>query len=922
MKQTSNAQSNDILNRLRENIENQNETVVTDETKPNDNPLSGEQLLEKLRLQVGEQKVASGSKEQQEDDYDISGFEIEEPKDEETVVTKAEEELVEPKESNDGTQGLENAVHNEIVEDSLPWETDASVIETVESHVDESVENEPLPIQHVNEISLEEDDSNMTVHEDEFDESLSEEVLPEEQEALKRQIELFVEKTIEPDEVFDYFEGLEKKAAKERELIEESKAPQKQEETVVLEEECQPVESDLNDQPVEAKALNDIREDVSAETTDIPEAEAVNPIVERFFFCDNAATEPDGKQSGVSEGDTATMDDTDINLLLALGKKQALEETVGFVRVREAKNNFYDPSDEESLGNHVFAYDGEEFRDPSQIGTIKTRYRKEKKILWLRFAGTLCLALLALIIDFFSSSSVKVPFVSAFLQQGPNYLLISLLLVVLGMVLSFKPLLDGARGFVFMRPNRFTPFSVIVFANITYDIAVLLFFRESRVPIYSFAILAFLFISVIGDIIRLTRETMTFDIISDPREKFALEKADPAPEISREERILLNRDLLVEKVSFVGKYFARTARRSTAHAEYFVELLVTLIAASFVAIGVAVVQKDLLSAMTAFILVLIVCMPMQHLVGSYPFGRLSKLLYRHGSAVIGEAVDREYVGANTVYLDDTEVFGHHGVSISGLRTYGDANFYSVLYHALAVFSRMEGPLRYVFENSSHEIERAEDVELLKIYAHGIEALVDGSTRVLIGNAVFMSDNHFVTKQTEEDARKIENGEASILYMAMNGTLCAKFYMKYTVTKRFEAFVSEMHENNTSVGVRTLDPNVTEEMLSLLRKDKGSVISVIRPTLNDLVPMGRRSDSSIITAKNSHMIARILALCGRVKKINHVWVILRACSMLTALLAVSILIFAQKTIPIPSVAIVIYQLLWLIPPVIYTATKLK
>lgn len=925
MKQTSETQNNDILSRIRENVERQTEFSPS-ATASTEGPLSHDQILERLRQQMGDQASESAGGSKPVDDYDISGFEIEGEEDSDAteliasdVITEdALEASVVPKIEASAIEAVKQEDRSAVVEeDSVPWKTEEETCEEVETL---SVEKEEGSVILPQEGLMEIDEPKQGGEVDEFDESLLEEALPQEQEALKKQIERFVEKTVEPDDVFDYFEGLDKKAAKEREAFAEATVMNENDSASVSEEKALSQELSIDEAPESSEdvVVMDAEDTESLATTE--EASSITPVAERFFF--GMPPEQTKPVEDPSENEAMPMDDTDINLLLALGKKQALEESIGFVRVREAKNNFYDPTDEESFGNHVFAYDGEEFHDASQIGAIKTRYRKEKKTLWRRLLGTACLALLSIFLEYLREASLDIPFVSSFLRVDDNYQLISLIFVVGGILLSIHPLLDGARGFFMMRPNRFTPLSVIAFANVAYSISVLLFFRGREVRVFNFAILAFLVVSVVGDIIRLTKEMITFDIISDPKEKFALEKADPTPEISREEKILLKRDLLVEKVSFVGKYFTRTARRSTAYAEYFVELLATLIVASFIAIGVAAVQKDLLAAMNAFILMLVVCMPMQHLVGSYPFGRLTKILYRHDSAVIGEAVDREYVGANTVYLDDIEVFGHHGVSVSGLRTYNDANFYDVLYYASAVFSRIEGPLRYVLESSSREIEAAEEAEILTIHENGIEALIDKTTTVLIGTAEFMKEKHFPTKLTDEDMKKVANGELSILYIVINDVLSAKFYMKYTITKRFETFVSEMHENKTKVGIRTLDPNVSEEMLSLLRKDKETTLSVIRPTLNDLVPIGRRSDSSIITAKNSHMIARILALCGRVKRVNRICSVLRVCSMLVAFLTAVIFVFTNRMEWISPVAIVIYQLLWLIPSGIYTAAKLK
>ena len=887
MKQTSDTQNNELLNRLRENVASSISEEIPTEDAVSAEAMTPEQLLDQLKTKMGDHAATEMNGEHDAGDYDISGYEIEEQ-----IVTEASQPTL--------TMAQEDAV-TAFHEDSCPVEPAVSSVLRAENDLPWEAEKDDdvVAVEEKNDKPAEGSSP------DEFDASLEETVEDSEQEALKRQIELFVEKTVEPDEVFDYFDGLEKKATRQRKEVEEPKSIEAIEEIGLPEVDvCM---DETATETLTASSKEEAEEDLG-----------IAPEAERFFF--SASTLSQKQEQSCVE--TKAIDDTDINLLLALGQKHTLEQSLGFARVRGAKNNFYDPTDEESLGNHIFAYDGEEFRDPAQAVDIKSRYRREKKALWLRFVGTVLLGLAALFIDCLHNVPSASALWGGVFGKSVIYQAISLLLLLGGMVVSSKRVIDGARGFFTLRPNRYTPLSMISLTHLLYGVVLLLFYRDLDVYLYSFAVLAFLALSIIGDAIRLTRETLTFDVISSPKDKYALEKADPLPEMSREEKILSKRDLLVEKVSFVGKYFARTARRSVAHTEYFIEYLVSLVAASFVAIGTAALKNDLSAAFNAFAATLLIIMPMQYLIGSYSFGRLAKLLYRHESAVIGEAVDQEYVGANTVYLDDTEVFGLHGVSVSGLRTYNDANFYEVLYHAFAVFSRIEGPLQHVLDNSAQEIQHAKDVELIKIHSDGIEALVDGKSSILIGNSAFMKNKGFKPKQTDEDDQRVENGETSILYMAIDGILCAKFYMKYNITKRFETFVNEMYENATTVGIRTLDPGVSEEMIARIRKDKETIISVVRPTVNDLVPIGRRSDSGIITAKNSHMIARILALCGRVKRINHLCALLRIGSMVLSLVAVCVLLFTGLLTRIPAALIVIYHLLWLIPSSVYTARKLK
>lgn len=929
MNKNSEANINDILARLRQNMEAQkSETVGENPTSSaTDSP---DEILDKLKEHVSGTETTTENF--RENDYDISGFEITESVDDDIQPVSAEKEvntehepIVAISEAEDeGSEIPEiSDEHDEVATDDLPpWETEDPVVPSsvMDSDIIDEAETTPEETDPVQEFTSEKDApvvlETQTALEDDFAENEEPQTVANEEleEAVRQRVELFVEKTVTPEEEFDYFAQMDRKAAQvrqEKERTEAANASDREISVEGIEDQAQQNDSIVQESdPLSADGDKTVDPQENGLVTEIPSAQSFfNPNKKASF------------SEGAAQADAIRFDDTDINLLLALGQKQPMEDAIGFVRVREAKNNFYDPADEEPIGR-IFAYDGQEYRDQEQTEGIKTRYRKEKKKLYKRLVATFLLALILFFVEQVAYFHISIPYVSTFLESTVWFRLVGLFLLSLCLLVSWKTLLNGIIGFFTMRPNQHTPLSILASVVLLYNLASLLFFRNAEMMTFNFTLSVFLILSLFGDTIRLTKEMLTFDVISDKREKFSLEKAETSPEEIREEKALSKRDLLVERIRFVGKYFTRTSKRSANFTKYFVELLIASVIAIFAAIFSAVLEKSIANTVSAFVFTLFVCLPTQHMINVHALSRLSKILYRNSSAIIGETVAEEYVGANTVYLDDIEMFGHHGVAVSGLRIYNDADFYDVLYHAHAVFCRVEGPLRYVFENSAHEIEAAKDVQLQKLSANGIEALVDGCDKVFIGNINFMRSNGFFPKRNSEDDKKVENGELSILYMTVNGSLCSKFYMKYTITQRFEKFVAEMQENNTKVGIRTLDPNVTERMIALLRKDKDSVISVIRPTLNDLVPVGRRSDSGIITAKSPHMISKILAQCVRLKKVDRFSAGMRLLAMLVGLLSVAALVSTKAFSALPTSAIAVYQLLWLIPSFIYTKTNLK
>lgn len=933
--------NNDILDLLRKSVEQQaeqDEEVSTPEENTAETP---DQMLKRLKAQLGQ---SDNDEKVRESDYDISGFEIEAAEqsqdsgitDEKTKETDIEnEDCPSPNEftpafSDKEAASLISAENEPSVEtETLFVEDEDNFVQAEEAPMPDAVEeNTPTDAEIPNKTQ----ETPVAVADNISPEIENAEDESDEEARQRERVALFVEKTINPEEEFDYFAEMDRIAAKRKDAVinaeQSDNSDNKGEDTATEDIPAAVTESEYEIAPQPILVENAAESNLDTPTDpqdDLSEAPCVDHSPNPFFFASLTTPKNDEKDitRTIDGREAENLDDTDINLLIALGKKEAVENSIGFVRVREAKNNFYDPTDEESITHNVFAYDGQEFRSPDQAEDIKTRYRREKKTLYKRMICTLLLAFVLLFIETVVWLDIRIPFVSDFLAVPLQYAVINFLLTAGGLALSAKSILSGLQGFFTMRPNQHTPISMLCAITVIYNILLVSAFREAALPTYNSALLVFLSLAIIGDAMRLTKEILTFDVISDEKEKFSLEKSDTSSELIHEKKMLYKRDLLVERVSFVGRYFNRTARRPAAFTEYFISLLIVLVLSVFAATFVAFTQKSLAHAFHMYTLALFVCIPMQYLLYDiYALQTLSKFLYRHESAIIGENADREYVGANTVYLDDVEMFGHHGVSVSGLRIYDEKNFYHVMYLAQAVFSKLEGPLRYVLESNAGETKKAKEITLENIYANGIEATVDSEHKVLIGNEAFMRKNGFAPKNNEEDEKKVERGELCILHMAVNGELCAKFYLKYTITQRFEKFVAEMRENGTNVGIRTLDPNVTERMIALLRGDSEAEISVIRPTLNDLVPLGRRSDSSIITAKSPHMISRILAQCVHLKKIRRTGTWLRLASSLLGMITLVTLFAVFSSVKIPALLVAVYQLLWLIPSIIYIKVKMK
>ncbi len=908
MENKPNNEISELLARLQQNVEKPSEPN-TDVSKMTGEQSAGE-LLSLLKKNIGATDIKNETSENQ--DYNIEGYEFEEQEDtiDSMAVSQEEQEsesipmaeqdqpqdLPEPCEQVTGAfKGILTLRENENVSNVMASREDGEAEQESQGEIfgEQSVESKPQDDQGLRESQEPQDDpqkqetQNVAVPSE--IKNLSESKSEDDE---KKVLDLKIADVEMPSDQSDEIEAAEQQKSQQREAE-------------ITEEHMQ-----TNDQ-----TTNETEDEYA-------DAYLSVPMFKRFFRFRRLKNEQDGVAKN-EIFDKPDFDDTDINLALTLGSKEALENSIGYERVRSARNGFYDPLLDEATGDRTYGYCGEEFRSYEQTDAIKRKYITEYGKIIKQFILTFILSVVILFWEHLPKTALEVAFFSQMLKNPFFYYGGAVVFSVLLIACSFQRIVGGLRALFSLHGEPYIVISCLSVLGLIYHLVVFVFFRDAGLLTYNFAIALFMLFGMIDGAMRLVREKLSFDVVSDRKPKLSLEQLEGVAYSENADAFLAKQNFFVEKIDFVGNFFSRSGRRPQQFSEYFHELSYSTLGALVMAVFTVCFTRDMSLAFTSFMFTELMCVPLQFfIINAYPFYHLSKGLSKLGSTVIGDAAAEEYNDADTIYLEDSEMFGKHGAHVIGLRAYNDMDFYEILSYALSVFTLIGAPLCNVFDNSAKEIEKKDNVRITGITFGGVEAVVDLFKTVYVGNLAFMRSHGFFPKQSLDDKTKTESGQVSILYMAIGEELCAKFYIQYTVTQRFEKFAAEMLRNGIRVGIRSLDPNVNAKMIAMLRNDKDVSIKVIRPTPNELIPIGKHSESGIVTSKNPHMIFKILEQCFNIKRIHAKQKMLRRFSILLGVLVSLIIMFSRQYTNIPSLYIAIYQLVWLVPALIYTKSNLK
>ena len=286
------------------------------------------------------------------------------------------------------------------------------------------------------------------------------------------------------------------------------------------------------------------------------------------------------------------------------------------------------------------------------------------------------------------------------------------------------------------------------------------------------------------------------------------------------------------------------------------------------------------------------------------------------TAYIGEAACDAYESTGVVSFDDTEVFPARNVKVSSIRTYGDNRIDKVILNMAKIFENVEGPLSFVFSNSVQSIDGSNpEVVITEQATNGIGAQIDGKD-VLVGTEDFLRLYDIETPTDNIDESFVKS-LGSIMYMAVDGILASKFYIKYTMNRNFEKILRNFYDAGICVGIRTLDPCITTELVCGNLKGTNYPVSVIKnvPRNSSGEPV-EATDGAIITLSSvNNFIKGFIRLDNLRNVYRSNMVISLFVAIIGALIATVLNITGLSYLGV--MFIIAFQLLWCIPTILFS-----
>lgn len=499
------------------------------------------------------------------------------------------------------------------------------------------------------------------------------------------------------------------------------------------------------------------------------------------------------------------------------------------------------------------------------------------------------------------------------------YLILNLAFVVIPAAVCAKTIWNGIKALFSLQGNTDSGISIAVLATIVH--AVSLFFgghlvMGGLVHIYSAIAVGALLLNTIGKLSMMNRIARNFIFVTSAEDKCSVEIYEDiniaiqlakgcvseAPKIAYQQKTKFLKNFL--KHSYESDPSMRTSQMIAP---------IALVASIVLCIVTIIITGSVIMGLTALSVATCISAPIASLLCvNLPVANLCNLARRHGAMLVGYEAVEKLSSTNAVMLDSTDLFPKNSVSLADIKVYAGRKIDKSILNAAAVMSNTGGTLRDLFEgvitSQKEMLPKATDITYLE--NKGMGGIVAGK-RILVGNQALMEENGI--KVPREPAPTKANH--CVIYLAEEKELMAMLTVAYEPDQHTVYEMQRLESCGIAAIIRTLDPNLTPAFLSTLFLVEESTLKVLPAELGDCCDEALQNDKDacdalLATRGKAFSMMRLLSACVRQKHNISISVTMQIVSVILGFVLVAFLSCYAGLQQLSTLAILIYEAVWL------------
>ena len=456
------------------------------------------------------------------------------------------------------------------------------------------------------------------------------------------------------------------------------------------------------------------------------------------------------------------------------------------------------------------------------------------------------------------------------------YVMIGTQILLISAVCLWRPMLEGIKKLASFYPNIHSMAAVIVFMNVIYDCIFLINgnYEPETVPMFHFLSGTLLFAIACAQLVSLVREAKSFDIYSSDVTRFTLTRDVGKNSIANKMYsggFSKNKSIYTPTPVAHPDGFTKAIREELSFGSKGMSSMI------FLAVIICVIEAILLmilgrtpdEAAIAALTSIYALMPVAA-VGAvaFPLCISSLRLTKRGIALTGSNMIRKYSEANVLVFNDLHLFTKCAPRDVGFVCYESSQTSAVMAALQILYSRIGGPLSETFSGVPDR-SRAKHIRVRRVARTGVEALIDKSHILIVGDADFLRRYGIEFPKSEEKGRT-----NATVYISYDGKATAKLSAKYTVEPLFDMLIERLAKEGGHCVIETYDPMINTEFISRLRRKGHAPVSVVHKNAADINMSAdekprRISDNGILAISSRLKLVEAVVWCARLCRIERI-----------------------------------------------------
>ncbi len=160
-------------------------------------------------------------------------------------------------------------------------------------------------------------------------------------------------------------------------------------------------------------------------------------------------------------------------------------------------------------------------------------------------------------------------------------------------------------------------------------------------------------------------------------------------------------------------------------------------------------------------------------------------------------------------------------------------------------------------------------------------------------------------------------------MIFKGKIVAKMNILYLLDSDFEYIVKQLAGSGMSVCVKTLDPNIDEQMIkSKVKIDKYPMRVIRYSSLEEVANVAENSDSGVVARGSSKGLLETVTFCDKVLDARRTNSFIALIQAIISIVILAVILLSGGFSSVRSLISVLMQLFWMVPMWIVTKAMLK